>query len=155
MVLGDSLAHDTMCAGVGNWPMSSPTSAMMTWAAWWPIPATSSKRSTTGRRGQQLAGFGVDAVAVGVTRHGLRRLNPSVEGCCGIAAGAGCWCWGLRGRDCGDRLLDPGGELVDLAAQGVDLVQQHPRQLCMMVVEAAGEGLHQRGVLDPEPSSGQ
>jgi hypothetical protein len=62
---------------------------------------------------------------------------------------------GLRGRDCGDRLLDPGGELVDLAAQGVDLVQQHPRQLCMMVVEAAGEGLHQRGVLDAEPSSGQ
>src|SRR5215207_4383542 len=35
--------------GVGNWPMSSPTSAMMTWAAWRPIPATSSKRSTTGR----------------------------------------------------------------------------------------------------------
>ena len=29
--------------------MSSPTSAMMTWAAWRPIPATSSRRSTTGR----------------------------------------------------------------------------------------------------------
>jgi hypothetical protein len=78
-----------------------------------------------------------------------------VEGCCGIAARAGCWCWGLRGRDCGDRLLDPGGELVDLAAEGVDLVQQHPRQLCMMVVEAAGEGLHQGGVLDAQPPSGQ
>jgi hypothetical protein len=49
MVLGDRLAHDTSCPGVGNWAMSSPTSAMMTWAAWRPMPATSSRRSTTGR----------------------------------------------------------------------------------------------------------
>jgi hypothetical protein len=54
----------------------------------------------------------------------------------------------LRGRDRRDRLLNVAGELVDVAAQRVDLVQQHPRQLGVMVVEAAGEGLHQPGVLD-------
>jgi hypothetical protein len=59
------------------------------------------------------------------------------------------------GGDRRNRLLDQHGELVDLAAEGVDLVQQHPRQLCVMIVEAAGEGLHQGGVLDAEPSSGQ
>jgi hypothetical protein len=97
-------------------------------------------------RSQQLAGLGVDAAAVGVTRCRPRRLDPRVGGCCGAAARAGCW--GLRGGDRGDRLLDQRGELIDLAAQRVDLVQQHPRQRCVVVVEAAGEGLHQRGVLD-------
>ena len=42
--------------------------------------------------------------------------------------------WGRRVGDC---LLDQRGELVDLAAEGVDLVQQHPRQLGVVVVEAA------------------
>jgi hypothetical protein len=71
-----------------------------------------------------------------------------VEGCCGVAARAGCWRWGLGGGDRGDRLLDQRGELVDLAAEGVELVQQHPRQRCVMVLQAPGEGLHQGGVLD-------
>jgi hypothetical protein len=30
--------------------------------------------------------------------------------------------WWTRGGNRRDRLLDPGGELVDLAAEGVDLV---------------------------------
>src|SRR5215218_8515542 len=32
MVLGNSMAHDTSCPGVGNWAMSSPSSVMMTFA---------------------------------------------------------------------------------------------------------------------------
>jgi hypothetical protein len=32
---------------VGNWVMSSPTSAMMTWAARTPMPVISSSRATT------------------------------------------------------------------------------------------------------------
>src|SRR5512132_1146711 len=55
MVLGDSLAHDTSCPGVGNWAMSSPTSAMMAWAARRPIPATSSRRSTTGSAAARIS----------------------------------------------------------------------------------------------------
>ena len=31
---GDSFAHETRCAGVGNWVMSRPISAMMTCAAY-------------------------------------------------------------------------------------------------------------------------
>ena len=46
MVWGDSFAHDTRCAGVGNWAISRPISAMMIWAARSAMPGTSSRRST-------------------------------------------------------------------------------------------------------------
>src|SRR5215212_7621833 len=157
MVLGDSLAHDTRCPGVGNWPMSSPTSAMMTWAAWRPMPATSSRRSTTGRGAassspvwgstRSLSGWPGTDPASAIPAWTVAAVPPP-------GPGAGCW---LGGTDRSDCLLDPHGELVisNLAAEGVDLVQQHPRQLRVMVVEAAGEGLHQGGVLDAEPTPGQ
>src|SRR6266705_116475 len=45
-VRGARRAHDTRCAAVGNWPMSSPSSAMMTWAALLPMPGTSSRRAS-------------------------------------------------------------------------------------------------------------
>src|SRR5829696_9383651 len=44
----------------------------------------------------------------------------------------------LRGGDLGDRLLDPGGEPLDLAAEGVDLVPQHPGDDAVVVAELAG-----------------
>jgi hypothetical protein len=68
-------------------------------------------------RGQQLTGLGVDAVAVAVARHRPCQRDPSVDGCFGAAARAGCWRWRLGGGDRGDRLLDQHGELVDLAAE--------------------------------------
>ncbi len=69
----------------------------------------------------------------------------------GGAVGAGA----LGGGDPGDQFLDPGGELADLAGQGVDLVQQHPGQLGVMAVEPAGERLDQAVVLGPHPAAGQ
>src|SRR5215218_6031511 len=119
MVLGDSLAHDTSCPGVGNWPMSSPTSAMMTWAAWRPIPATSSKRSTTGRAAARTSPVWGSTRSAGA-RHRPGRPDAIVDGCAWVAARAEGWWRG--GRDGRDRLFDPAGELVDLAAEGVDLV---------------------------------
>jgi hypothetical protein len=97
--------------------------------------------------GQDLAGLGVDPH--GGARHRPSRPAGIVDGCAGATS------WWLGGGDLGDGLLDLGGELVDLAAEGVDLVQQYPRQLCVMVAELAGEGLHQRRVLDTQPPSGQ
>jgi hypothetical protein len=73
-----------------------------------------------------------------------------VDGCAWAAVGAAGWWRG--GGDRRDRLLDAGGELVDLAAKGVDLVQQHPRQNGVVVGELAGQGLHQRRVLDAQPT---
>jgi hypothetical protein len=92
-------------------------------------------------RGQELTGFGVDGA-----RHRPGRLAGCLDRCAWAAARAGGW-W-LRGRDRRDRLVDPGGELVDLAAQRIDLVEQHPRQPGVVVGELAGQGLHQRRVLD-------
>jgi hypothetical protein len=37
----------------------------------------------------------------------------------------------------GDQVLDARREGVDLGAEGVDLAQQHPRQLAVMIIEAA------------------
>jgi hypothetical protein len=76
-----------------------------------------------------------------------------VDGCAWVAARAEGWWRG--GRDGRDRLFDPAGELVDLAAEGVDLVQQHPRHKGVVVGELAGQGLHQRRVLDTQPTPGQ
>ena len=41
----------------------------------------------------------------------------------------------LRGRDRGDQLLGPGGEHLDLSGEGVDLVQQDPGELAVVIVE--------------------
>jgi hypothetical protein len=61
-------------------------------------------------RGQDLTGFGVD---------GAGRRPGRLAGCLDRRGGAATRVggWGLRGGDRGDRLLDPAGELVDLAAE--------------------------------------
>ena len=81
-----------------------------------PMPVISSSRS---HRGQQRGVGGAGrrlAVATGAT----------------VAARAGV------GHRC-QQLLDAAGEGGDLGGQGVDLVQQHPGQLAVVVVEAAVE----------------
>jgi hypothetical protein len=45
----------------------------------------------------------------------------------------------------GDQQLGAGGELVDLGGEGVDLVEQHPGQEGVVVVETTIERLNQRG----------
>jgi hypothetical protein len=59
-------------------------------------------------RSQDLPGCGVDGLGVAQAR------DASLTGC-GSAATQASGGW-LCGGDRGDRLLDPGGELVDLAA---------------------------------------
>ena len=48
MVRGDSRAQDTRCPAVGKRLMSSPISAMMTWALRRPTPVISSRRCNAG-----------------------------------------------------------------------------------------------------------
>ncbi len=73
----------------------------------------------------------------------------------GVGAGGAVGVHALRGGDGGQQLLDTGGETVDLGGQGVVLVQQQAGQLGVVVVEPAGEGLHQCGVLGLHPPTGQ
>ena len=47
----------------------------------------------------------------------------------------------LGSGDVGDQLVDPEREHVDLRAEGVELVEQHPRELGVVIVEPAGERL--------------
>jgi hypothetical protein len=69
----------------------------------------------------------------------------------GPAPSPGGWAAGMAP----DLLLDAAGQPVDLDAEGVDVVQQHPRQLAMVVIEAAGQRRHQRSALAAHPSPGQ
>ena len=73
----------------------------------------------------------------------------------GGRAGAAVGVDALGGGDRGDQLLDPGGELGGLGGQGVDLVQQHPGELGVVVVELPGQRLDQPVVLGPHPAAGQ
>ena len=73
----------------------------------------------------------------------------------GVGAGAPIGVDTLCSGDRRDHLIDPGGEVVDLGGQGADLVQQDLGQLAVVVAELAGQGLHQRVVLDPQPALGQ
>jgi hypothetical protein len=123
--------------------MSSPSSAMMSWAVWRPIPATSSKRSTAGRdaaRTSPVWGRPVRRGRAPARAARWRRLAAS---------------WWVGGGALGDRLLELGGELLDLLVEGVDLVQQHPGHHGVVLCELAGQGLHQRRVLDTQPTPGQ
>src|SRR5512133_863995 len=61
----------------------------------------------------------------------------------------------LGGGDGGAQLLDPGGEAVELGGQGVGVVPQHPRQLGVVVIEAAGQRLYQGAALAAHPPPGQ
>lgn len=58
--------------------------------------------------------------------------------------------------DDGDQqVVDAGGEPGDLCVEGVDLVEQHPGQLGVMIVEPAGERLDEGGVLGLHRAAGQ
>src|SRR6478752_4309963 len=102
--------------------MSRPSSAISTWAVWTPMPVISSRRATAAS----------GAVA------GSSPSPPRVS------STAGC----LGGGDLRDQRLDPEGERVDLRREGVDLVEQHPCELGVVVVEAAGQRLDERSALD-------
>ena len=42
-----------------------------------------------------------------------------------------------------NRLPDPAGDLIDVRGEAVDLVQQHPGQLAVVLVEPAGQRLNE------------
>ena len=73
----------------------------------------------------------------------------------GAGAGGAVGVGALGGGDGCDQFLDAGGEPADLHVELVDLVQQHPGQLGVMVVETAGERFDQRGPLGLHPAAGQ
>jgi hypothetical protein len=56
--------------------------------------------------------------------------------------------------DGGQQLVDADGEGVYLSAQGVDLVEQHPGDLAMVVVEPAGQRFGQGGAFGLHPAAG-
>jgi hypothetical protein len=109
--------------------MSSPSSARSTCAACRAMPGIASSRWMAGSTG--------------------------APGSCRRRAGGAVGVHALGCGDGSDQLLDPGGEAVDLGGQGVVLVQQHPGELGVVVVEPAGERLDQRGVLGLELAAGQ
>jgi len=59
------------------------------------------------------------------------------------------------GPDLGQVLLDPGGQGGDAGIAEGDLVQQHLRQLPMVVIEHPGQRLDQGVVLGFHPAAGQ
>jgi len=62
---------------------------------------------------------------------------------------------GLGGGNVGDDLLGSGVEPLDLGGEAVDLAEQNVGELGVVLIEAAGEGLDQGRILDPQPSFGQ
>ncbi len=93
------------------------------------------------------AGDLIEAVDRG--QHGRVRAGARVRA--GGAVGADAAGGGHRG----DQRLDPAVERADVGGQGIDLVQQHPGQLGVMLIEAAGQRLDQRGSLGLHLADGQ
>jgi hypothetical protein len=82
-----------------------------------------------------LGGFGTDAG--NLVEPGDRGQRPSTRRGGGVVVGAAVGGW-LRGGDLGDEPVDPGGEVLDLGAECVDLVQQQAGQFGVVVIEASG-----------------
>ena len=61
----------------------------------------------------------------------------------------------MGGGNVGDDLLGSGVEPLDLGGEAVDLAEQNVGELGVVLIEAAGEGLDQGRILDPQPSFGQ
>jgi hypothetical protein len=54
----------------------------------------------------------------------------------------------LTGRERGDQLIDPDSKPPDLGVEALDLVEQHLRDLGVVGIEAALQGLDQGGAFD-------
>jgi hypothetical protein len=94
-----------------------------------------------------LGGLGADAGDLVQALHRRQRALgwiSSANGGPGVGPTGGC----LGGGERRDRLLDQGGELIELRGQPVDLVQQDPGQTGVVVAELAGERLDQRRPFD-------
>jgi hypothetical protein len=63
----------------------------------------------------------------------------------GVRAGGAIGVHAQGGGDRCDQLFDPDGERIDLGSQAVDLAEQDVRDLAVVVIEPAGQRLHQRG----------
>ena len=105
-----------------------------------PMPGISSSRSMTlGAQWATVAGSTrVDAAAGGVGS------PPPVSGSASMPApgpmlGVAVIDGPSRVGQLGDQLLDARGQGVDLGGKRIDLAQQHPRQLGVMIIEAAIE----------------
>ena len=114
-----------------------------------------------GETGHVQAGFGDDrAGQLGADAGDFREsLGSGQHGgvCPGAGAGAGA-AVGVHapgGPDLCQVLPDPGGQGGDAGVAEGDLVQQHLRQLPMVVIEHAGQGLDQGVVLGFHPAAGQ
>ena len=128
---GDSFAHDARWAAVGNLAMSRPISARITCA-----PCAARCRGSH-RGGRSPTG---PAASGPLPAPGPVAPPASTPRAAGMAR---------------DQLLDPAGEGPIWAVSASILVQQHPGQLAVVIVEPAGQGLHQRGVLGLHPAAGQ
>ena len=51
--------------------------------------------------------------------------------------------------------IDARGQRIDLAGEGIDLVEQHPGQCGVVVVEPTGQRIDQGGALGLHPAAGQ
>ena len=112
----------------------------------------------------RLGGEGADAGDLVETVQCRQRLRAGRMGRVGGSAGFAGLALGVvlavlfgdaRRGDGGQQVADAGGEPVDLRGEPVDLVEQHPGELAVVVVEPAGQRLHQGRVLDPQPAFGQ
>jgi hypothetical protein len=128
MVRGDSLAHDTRLAGSGE---LGHVQAHLGDDRLGGGPSDSSDLIQSLDRGQ-----GTLVIAQGITsrRSDRRRLGSG---------------------DRPDQLLDVGAQHLDLLSQGVDLVEQYPKELGVVLVEAAGQRLEESRPLDSHPPLGQ
>src|SRR6266568_4148911 len=121
MVRGHILTQDTRWAAVGKTLMCRPISAMSAWALSRPMPVTSSRRFTagsTGAAGPVPAWGPVVPSAFTPWAAGMAAISSSIQA--------------LTGR---------------FDDHHVDLVQQHPGQLGVVVIEPAGQRLDQGGTL--------
>jgi hypothetical protein len=114
-----------------------------------------------GEPGHVQADLGEDDLgAVSADAGDLIQAGQGIRAGC-VRAGAGAGAGGavgvdsLSGGDRRDQFPDPGGELGDPGAGEIDLVQEDPGQLGVVVLEPAGERLGQRGALGFHLAAGQ
>ncbi|MGN9846390.1 hypothetical protein ACTMTI_50595 [Nonomuraea sp. H19] len=117
--------------------MSSPTSARMTCAIRKPMPGISSSRSSAGNRDCRTR---QESQSGSPQSHPLEPEPP-----------VGGWASGMAAINSSIRV----GERDDLTIQAIDLVQQHPGQLGVVVIEPASQCLDQLGVLGFHLAAGQ
>ena len=139
MVRGHSFAQETRCSGVGKGHVEADFGDDRVRGALADARDLIESLDDAWRAVGHCGGIDPGRIAVAGVRIAAAGVRIGIDARTRARAGVAVIDGPSRVGQLGDQLLDARGQGVDLGEKRIDLAQQHPRQLGVMIIEAAVE----------------